>query len=114
MQILVLGWCTSQRDVEVIRKVLQQICVAHAPEGGTTVVVLTQRSKLEMETAFWSCLPQAKRHGTKLVFRQGSPLVPSDLRLVAASRAAATVIVSDQARCATEADAQAVRWVRLW
>lgn len=36
-QILVLGWCVSQRDVEVVRKVVQQVCVAHAPEGGTTV-----------------------------------------------------------------------------
>lgn len=36
-QILVLGWCVSQRDMEVVRKVVQQVCVAHAPEGGTTV-----------------------------------------------------------------------------
>lgn len=37
LQILVLGWCVSQRDMEVVRKVVQQVCVAHAPEGGTTV-----------------------------------------------------------------------------
>ncbi len=73
------------------------------------VVVLTQRSKLEMENMFWRCLPKSKRHGTKLVFRQGSPLVPSDLCLVGASRAAATIVVSDQSRSAAEADAQAVR-----
>jgi hypothetical protein len=41
------------------------------------VVVLTQRSKLEMEGIFWRCLPAAKRYGTRLIFRQGSPLVPS-------------------------------------
>lgn len=39
LQILVLGWCVSQRDMEVVRKVVQQVCVAHAPEGGTTVSV---------------------------------------------------------------------------
>lgn len=72
-------------------------------------MVLTQRSKLDMEAMFWRFLPASKRYGTKLVFRQGSPLVPSDLRLVGASRAAATIIVSDQSRCAAEADAQAVR-----
>lgn len=73
------------------------------------VVVLTQRSKLEMETFFWRCLPESKRHGTKLVFRQGSALVTNDLKLVGACRAASTVIISDQSRSATEADAQAVR-----
>lgn len=37
LQILVLGWCKSQRDMEVVRKVVQQVCVAHAAEDGTTV-----------------------------------------------------------------------------
>ncbi|WIA29180.1 hypothetical protein OEZ86_011691 [Tetradesmus obliquus] len=106
---LILGWCVSQRDLEVVRKMLQQICVAYAPEGGTKVVVLTQRSKLEMEGIFWRCLPADKRYGTCLIFRQGSPLVPSDLKVVGANRAASTVIVSDQSRNAAEADAQAVR-----
>jgi hypothetical protein len=45
-------------------------------------------------------VPERERHGTRLVFRQGSPLVPADLQLVAASRAGATVIVSDQSRWA--------------
>jgi hypothetical protein len=71
---------------------------------------MTQRSKLEMEGIFWRCLPTPQRHGTKLVFRQGSPLVTTDLRMVGACRAAATVIISDQSRSAAEADAQAVRW----
>lgn len=74
---------------------------------------MTQRSKLDMEAMFRRCLPESKRYGTKLVFRQGSPLVPSDLRLVAASKAAATIVISDQSRSAAEADAQAVRWGRL-
>jgi hypothetical protein len=78
------------------------------------IVVLTQRSKLEMEGMFWRCLPEPARHGTKLVFRQGSPLVPSDLKLVGASRAAATAIISDQSRCAAEADAQALRCGGAW
>lgn len=37
LQHLILGWCVSQRDLEVVRKMLQQICVAYAPEGGTKV-----------------------------------------------------------------------------
>lgn len=42
---------------------------------------------------------------------QGSPLVPADLRKVAAASAAATVIVSDSSRCAwAPADAWAIMW----
>jgi len=48
-----------------------QVCIAYAPEGGTTVVVLCQRPKLQMEETFWRTLPEERRHGTRLVFRQG-------------------------------------------
>ena len=70
---------------------------------------MTQRSKLQMEDNFWRWLPPHMRHGTKIVFRQGSPLIPSDLKDVSACRARATVVLSDQGRSAAEADAQAVR-----
>ncbi|KAK9808551.1 hypothetical protein WJX73_007473 [Symbiochloris irregularis] len=39
----------------------------------------------------------------------GSPLVPDDLRMVSASSAAATVIVSDSSRSPADADAEALR-----
>lgn len=165
LQVLVLGWCVSQRDIEVVRKVVQQLCVARGCEGNRTVgvgahqqgsvferqstssqqllkhccgskhtqalgllhlgegpslllpllllqiVVMTQRSKLDMEEMFRRCLPQSQRFGTNLVFRKGSPLLPSDLEMVAAHSAAATIVVSDQSRSADEADAQATRCV---
>lgn len=107
--LLILSWCKSQRDVEMVRKVLEQYCLAHKPTGGTTIVVMTQRQKLEMEALLWRCLPAAKRFGTKIVIRQGSPLIPSDLKMVAACQAASTIIVSDHSRSPTEADAQSVR-----
>lgn len=75
------------------------------------IVVMTQRSKLDMEEMFRRCLPQSQRFGTNLVFRKGSPLLPSDLEMVAAHSAAATIVVSDQSRSADEADAQATRCV---
>jgi len=28
LQVVVLGWCTSQRDMEVVRKILHQVSVA--------------------------------------------------------------------------------------
>jgi hypothetical protein len=61
LQILVLGWCVSQRDMEVVRKVVQQVCVAHAPEGGTTVSAeLNNRlclACLSMHSWLPACLP---------------------------------------------------------
>ncbi|KAI8477171.1 MAG: hypothetical protein J3K34DRAFT_515852 [Monoraphidium minutum] len=94
---LVLGWCASQRDLEMAVKVVGQICRAYAVEGGTTVVVMSQREKLEQEELFRRAIPERERRGTRLVFRQGSPLVPADLEL------GATVVSPD------EADAQVVR-----
>jgi hypothetical protein len=70
---------------------------------------MSQRSKLDMESMAIRDCPPAQRYGTKIVFRQGSPLVPGDLRLVAAHAARGTLIISDQSRSAADADAQAIR-----
>lgn len=59
------------------------------------------------------CIPHHQRYGTRFVFRQGSPLVPADLQLVAASKASATIVVSDASRKPDEADAQSVRYVQV-
>lgn len=50
------------------------------------------------------------RAGSRLVVRQGSPLLPSDLNNVAASQARAPIIISDQSRSRDEADAQSLRF----
>ncbi|KAG2488131.1 hypothetical protein HYH03_013277 [Edaphochlamys debaryana] len=107
--VLVLAWCKGQRDFEVLTKLLFQLCQAYRADGGTVVVVLTERPKLEMEAHFRQVLPEPQRLGTRFVFRSGSPLVPDDLRRVAAADAATTVILSDQSRGPDEADAQAIR-----
>ncbi|BDA43260.1 probable ion channel POLLUX at N-terminal half [Coccomyxa sp. Obi] len=107
--ILVLGFCDSQRDLEVVQKILSQVCQAYAADGGRVVVVMTQREKIGMEALFRRVIPPHKRCGCNFVFRQGSPLVPADLKMVAAYSAAATVIVSDSSRSPVEADAEAIR-----
>eukprot|EP00798_Chlamydomonas_sp_ICE-L_P005398 gene5398-5620_t len=81
--ILVLGWGVSDRDVEVVWKILKQLSYAYRNDGGRIVVVMTLRGKIEMETQ-------------SFVFRTGSPLVPADLHFVAAEDAAVAIIVSDQ------------------
>ena len=107
--------------------VVLQVCQAYAADGGRVVVVMTQREKIGMEALFRRIIPPHKRCGCNFVFRQvifsspdpscscgfsmpslsrahawllsqGSPLVPADLKMVAAYSAAATVIVSDSSR----------------
>jgi hypothetical protein len=68
--VLVLSWGNNQKDLEVVWKVLSQMVLAHRNDGGVTVVVLTQREKLEMEDYFRRVIPFEKRFGTKFVFRQ--------------------------------------------
>ena len=77
-----------------------QACLAYRNDGGRVMVVLSQRSKLEMEASFRKSLPEEQRHKSQFVFRQGSPLVPSDLRNVGANDAAVVLIIGDASRCA--------------
>ncbi|KAK9800761.1 hypothetical protein WJX73_008207 [Symbiochloris irregularis] len=107
--VLVLGWASNRRDEEVMWKILSQVCLAFRNDGGTCVVVLSHRPKLTMESQFKDIIPESQRFGTRFVFRQGSPALPSDLRKVAASSAAATIVVSDSTRSPEEADAQSLR-----
>jgi len=51
-QYLVLGWGIAQGDLELMIKLVGQLCCASRSEGGTNIVVLTQREKLEMEELF--------------------------------------------------------------
>ncbi|CAK0782676.1 hypothetical protein CVIRNUC_005871 [Coccomyxa viridis] len=107
--ILVLAWAETQRDREVIWKILSQLCLAYRNEGGRVIVVLSLVPKTEMEETFRFIIPQEERYCSTFVFRQGNPLLPDALRCVAASSAAATVIVSDTSRGPNEADAQSTR-----
>lgn len=63
-------------------------------------MVLSLVPKTEMEDTFRAIIPESERYGSTFVFRQGNPLLPDDLRVVAASSAAATVLVSDTSRLA--------------
>ena len=75
-----------------------QLCLAYRNEGGRVIAVLSLVPKTEMEETFRFIIPQEERYCSTFVFRQGNPLLPDALRCVAASSAAATVIVSDTSR----------------
>ena len=76
-----------------------QLCLAYRNEGGRVIVVLSQVPKTEMEEMFRYIIPDRERFNSTFVFRQGNPLLPDALRMVAASSASATVIVTDTSRC---------------
>lgn len=89
-----------------LRLISSQVCLAYRCEGSKRsrcAVVLCQREKLQMEAEFRRVIPEARRCGTRFVFRQGLPLIPDDLRQVAASQAAATIVISDSSRSAIRA-----------
>lgn len=77
---------------------MTQVCLAYRNGEPKVVVVMSQRPKLEMEATFRRIIPDEQRFGTRFVFREGSAIIPDNLRMVAASRAAATIIVSDSSR----------------
>ena len=81
-----------------MHNVIIQVCLAYRNGEAKVVVVMTQRPKLVMESTFRRIIPDEQRFGTKFVFRQGSALIPDNMRMVAASQAAATIIVSDSSR----------------
>ena len=62
------------------------------------LVVLSRQPKLHIEATFRRIIPDSLRFGSIFVFRQGNALVPADLRSVAASHAAAVVVISDRSR----------------
>jgi len=42
----VLAWADNRKDLEVVWKLLSQMCLAYRGDGGKTVVVLSRREKL--------------------------------------------------------------------
>ncbi|PRW57972.1 SAD1 UNC-84 domain 1- isoform A [Chlorella sorokiniana] len=107
---VVLTWCESPRDIAQLTRILSQLCAANRREDGGVVVVLAQhRGKLEMEQLFREALPEESRYGTRFVFRQGSPLDPVALKMVAAPDSRRIIVCSDYIKASKDTDAQVLR-----
>ncbi len=52
-----------------------QLCLAYRSAGGTVAVVLSSRSKPEMEELFKRTIPHESRFGTRFVFREVGSLL---------------------------------------
>ena len=73
VQIVVLTWGSSQRDLEAVERILSQVCQAYRKDGGKVVVVISQREKLEMEAMYRSVTSSVRIlsgvHSNRLVLR---------------------------------------------
>ena len=85
---LLLGW--TDKTIQCI----EEICLASASEGGTTIVLMAEEEKEKLESTFEGLFNENKLFGTKVIFRTGSPFVPNDLYRVAAQNAKSTVVFS--------------------
>lgn len=103
--VLCLGW--TQQSIPII----EELCLAKESEGGGVIAILAERSKEYMETELSMQLPPRKRYGTRIVIRNGSPLLVNDLLRVGAHRAKAVLILAPVSAGPNEADANTVRAV---
>ncbi len=71
---LLIGW--TDRSIAF----LAEIANANASEGGGVIVVLSDTTTETMNIQFRASLTEADMQGTAVVFRQGSPLNPYDLK----------------------------------
>ncbi|GAB4823066.1 hypothetical protein N2152v2_010112 [Parachlorella kessleri] len=101
---VVLAWCESSYDLSQLSRMLWQL--VHGARGSSNNV---NREKLEMEALFREAIPPPERLGTKFVFRQGSPLEPIALQMVAATKARAVIVCGDGARSSLDSDAECLR-----
>lgn len=99
---LILGWT----DKTIL--LIEELCIANESEGGGVVVVLASERKEQMEIELKVQLPTSARLGTKVVFRNGSPLLMGDLEKVSAHNAKALVVLASGGD-ADRADADTLR-----
>ena len=108
---VLLCWGESSRDLNQAIRIVKEICGSHRhTAGGVAIAVLCQgQEKLRMESLFETAVPEHLRYGSRLVFRQGSPLDPLALDLIAAKKAKAVIIAGDYSQRCRESDAQVLR-----
>ena len=98
---LVLGW--SDR----IPPLVNEICIANQSTGSGVLVILSHKSKEDMEREIEQSVPDLR--GTKVVCRTGSAMLRSDLKNAAIESARSIIILADDTT--GEADLETIRTV---
>jgi len=99
---LILGWSDK------LLPIVKQLSLANESEGGGKVVILSERSKEEMERDIELQFSDDSLLGSEIICRSGSPLLLHDLHKVSASRAR-SIIVLAVGDSEESADARALR-----
>ena len=100
---LILGWSDK------LLPILDQVSQANESDGGGCIVVLADKDKEEQEGIIDDFGYDDR--GTRVICRQGNPLLVNDLRKVSASKAKAIVVLADESASPDEADARCLRMV---
>ena len=107
--VLMLGW--SQKSLSII----SQLACAGESEGGTSIVVLAECPKEEMElqlkTAIMAEENPLRLLGSQVVFRCGDTLLESELYKVGVTRAKSVIALSRSDLMSDEADSSMLRQV---
>ena len=100
---LILGWSDK------LLPILDQVSQANESEGGGCIVILADKDKEEQEEIVDDYGYDDR--GTRVICRQGNPLLVNDLRKVSASKAKSIVVLADETVGPDESDARALRVV---
>ncbi|MFN4002406.1 CASTOR/POLLUX-related putative ion channel [Microcella sp.] len=96
---VILGW--SSKVVPIVAELL----AARGSERRTTIVVLSQRDKVDVEDELRERIQG--RRGVRIIVRSGDPMDPSDLAMTSPESARAIIIVSPDA--AAEPDIEVIK-----
>lgn len=101
---LLLGWCDKSFAI------VQELCLAMQSEGGGLIVVLSHRSKQELEGEIRTHFTRADLLATEIIVRSGAVLLASELAKVSTANARA-VLVTAEPGDADASDASVLRTV---
>jgi len=85
---LVLGW--TDRCPALIREIAE----AGESAGGTTIVILAEQQKVELQAELDAVLSRNDLKKSRVVFRNGSSMVMSDLKIVSAHTAKVIIVLA--------------------
>ena len=106
--IVMLGWTDKSMAI------IEQLAFANESEGGTTIVVLADADKEDMENELRSATQPGvenpvRLYNSKVIFRGGDPLLESELMKVGVTRCRTLIVLSRDDLDPEQADGQMLR-----
>ncbi len=93
---LILGWSPK------VFSIVEEICLANRSRGGSVIVLLADRDKVEMEDAIRAHVPDTGK--TRIIVRSGDPMALADLAIVTPQEARSVIVLGDEDSDAPDAE----------